>query len=140
VAEEVGCERSRRCAPAGRAPVESVEPWGTPRPKFFGDGPPARAGLRACCALAVFPCAPIVVPSSDATSMKERQARLLVFNLQGNPMWDRIRSYGQRLIDALYGATVASVFALCGLGLLLAIVAMAVNTKMINVQQIHVAP
>jgi hypothetical protein len=55
-------------------------------------------------------------------------------------MWNRIRAFGRRLVDSLYGATVAWVFALCGLGFILAIVAMAVNMKSINVQQIHVAP
>jgi hypothetical protein len=55
-------------------------------------------------------------------------------------MWGTIRAFGSRVIDSLYGATVAWVFALCGLGFVLAIVAMAVNTKSINVQQIHIAP
>jgi hypothetical protein len=55
-------------------------------------------------------------------------------------MRGRIKAYGKRLIDSLYGATVAWVFALCGLGFLMAIVAMAVKTKAINVQQIHIAP
>jgi hypothetical protein len=55
-------------------------------------------------------------------------------------MWGRIRAFVRRLIDSLYGATVSWVFALCGVGFILALVAMAVNTKVINVQQIHIAP
>ena len=52
----------------------------------------------------------------------------------------KIRALGQRLINSLYDATVTWVFAVCGLGFILAIVAMAVNMKAINVQQIHIAP
>jgi hypothetical protein len=50
-----------------------------------------------------------------------------------------LKAYGMKIIEAFYGASVASVFVFCALGLLMAIIAMAVYVKAIDVQQIHLA-
>ncbi len=51
-----------------------------------------------------------------------------------------LKAYGLKAFEALHDASVASVFAFCGLMFLLAIIAMAVEIKAINVQHIHTAP
>jgi len=50
---------------------------------------------------------------------------------------DRVKGYAVKLLDILYGASVASVFALCMLIFLAAVVAMAISVKMIGVPPVH---
>jgi len=51
-----------------------------------------------------------------------------------------LKAYGLKIVEALYGASVASVLIFCALIFLMAIVAIALNVKIIDVQQIHLAP
>ena len=57
-----------------------------------------------------------------------------------DPMMNTLKAYGLKAFEALYGASVASVLAVCALMFLLAIVAMAVHMRAIDVQHIHTAP
>jgi hypothetical protein len=54
-------------------------------------------------------------------------------------MMETLRAYGLKIIEALYRTSVASVLAFCGLLLLMAIIAIALQMKAIDVQQIHTA-
>ncbi len=55
-------------------------------------------------------------------------------------MMNAFKAYAMKALEALHDASIASVFAFCGLMFLLAIIAMAVEVKAIDVQQIHTAP
>ncbi len=55
-------------------------------------------------------------------------------------MLNTLRGYSLKASEALYGATAALVLAFGGLMILLALVAMAVDVKAIDVQHIHTAP
>jgi hypothetical protein len=50
---------------------------------------------------------------------------------------DRLKGYALKLLDILYEASVASVFALSMLIFLAAVVAMAISVKMIGVPPVH---
>jgi hypothetical protein len=53
------------------------------------------------------------------------------------PTMDSAKIYALRLLDAFYGASVASVLAFCGLLFLTAIFAMAIAVKAIDVPPLH---
>jgi hypothetical protein len=55
-------------------------------------------------------------------------------------MLNALKTYSLKAMEALYGASVASVLVFCALIFLLAIVAMAIQIKAVDVQQIHTAP
>ena len=55
-------------------------------------------------------------------------------------MTDALKAYGLKVIEALYRASVASVLAFCALLFVMAIFAIALHVKAIDVQQFHVAP
>ena len=52
-------------------------------------------------------------------------------------MWDKLNSYGARIADSVYQASVVSVFAYAGLLLLLGSVGAAVWTGAIEVPEFH---
>jgi hypothetical protein len=57
--------------------------------------------------------------------------------MTGQGMWDKLNSYGARLADSVYQASVVSVFAYAGLLLLLGSVGAAVWTGAIEVPEFH---
>jgi hypothetical protein len=50
---------------------------------------------------------------------------------------ERVKGYAVKLLDVLYGASVASVFALCMLIFIAAVMAMAISVKLIDVPPVH---
>jgi hypothetical protein len=58
-------------------------------------------------------------------------------DMAGHAIKDAVRAYGARIVDSVYQASVYSVIAYSGLLLLLAIVAMAVVFKMVDVPEFH---
>ena len=55
-------------------------------------------------------------------------------------MIDMLKAYGLKAIDSLYRASVASVLAFCALVFLMAIIAMALHMRAIDVHQFHPVP
>ena len=53
------------------------------------------------------------------------------------PLIHKVKGYAVRLLDMLYGASVASVFALCILMFLAAVAAMAISAKLIDLPPVH---
>ena len=50
---------------------------------------------------------------------------------------ERVKGYAVKLLDVLYGTSVASVFALCMLIFLAAVLAMAISVNLIDVPPVH---
>jgi hypothetical protein len=59
---------------------------------------------------------------------------------EGYAMIDMLKAYGLKVIDSLYRASVASVLAFCALAFLMAIIAMALHVRAIDVHQFHSVP
>jgi len=53
------------------------------------------------------------------------------------PIMLRVKGYATRLLDMLYGASVASVLVLCALIFVAALAAMAISVKLIDVPLVH---
>ena len=58
----------------------------------------------------------------------------------GYAMIDMLKAYGLKVIESLYRASVASVLAFCALVFLMAIIAMALHLRAIDVHQFHPVP
>jgi hypothetical protein len=55
-------------------------------------------------------------------------------------MIDTLKAYGLKIVEGTYRASVGSILTFCAILFLLAIMAMAINMKAIDVQQIHTKP
>ena len=55
-------------------------------------------------------------------------------------MIDMLKAYGLKVIESLYRASVASVLAFCALVFLMAVIAMALHVRAIDVHQFHAVP
>lgn len=55
-------------------------------------------------------------------------------------MMKSLKNYGLTVMEALYGASVTSVLAFSALIFLMVIIAIALDMKAIDVQQLHLAP
>ena len=55
-------------------------------------------------------------------------------------MIDMLKAYGLKVIELLYRASVASVLAFCALVFLMAVIAMALHVRAIDVHQFHAVP
>jgi hypothetical protein len=53
------------------------------------------------------------------------------------PIMDKIKGYAVKLLNALYGASVASVVALCAVIFLAVVWAMAISVKLIDAPPMH---
>jgi uncharacterized membrane protein len=55
-------------------------------------------------------------------------------------MIDKLKAYSLKVVEGTYRASVGSILTFCAILFLMAIIAMAINMKAIDVQQIHTKP